>query len=231
MEERKTVKLKKDEFNLKVYIKKFLGMGKVSRVRIEYTPVGEKIIVSTHKPGLVIGRKGEKIAELTTVLKSKFKLENPHIEIDEILEPEFDAQIMADDIASGIERMGPVKFKVISYRTLQRIMEAGALGAEIRASGKLPGARAKTWRFAQGYLKKTGDSAKVVDKAQARAETKPGTVGIKVSILSPHAKMTDKIVVDEALLNKLKEGSLEPEEVLAKEKVKRKSKKKESKEE
>ena len=222
MEEKKIVGFKKEEFSLREYVKKYLGMGKLSRVKIEYTPVGEKIIIATHKPGLVIGRKGEKIIELTEIIKRKFKLENPHVEIEEIKKPEFDAQLMADDIASGLERMGPVKFKVIIYRALKRIMDAGALGAEIRASGKLPGARAKTWRFAQGYLKKTGHTSKVVNKAQARAETKPGTVGIKVSILSPYVKMTDKINVDEEFIKKLKANS----ESLNKEIIKKKETKK-----
>jgi len=212
MEERNVVKFKKEEFAIREHIKKELGKGKVSKVRIEYTPVGEKIIISTHKPGLVIGRKGEKIGELTKVLKNKFKLENLSIEIDEITRPEFDAQINADEIALELERFGPLKFKVIAYRRLQKIMDAGALGAEIRVSGKLPGARAKTWRFAQGYLKKTGDSAKVVDRAQSRAETKPGTVGVKVSILSPSAKLKDKIKIDEELLKKLKENITEKSE-------------------
>ena len=204
MEERNTVKFKKDEFTIREYIKEDLGKGKVSKVQIEYTPVGEKIIVSTNKPGLVIGRKGERIEELTNVLKKNFKLENPRIEIDEILEENFDAQIIADEIALALERAGPLKFKVISYRTLQKVMEAGALGVEIVVSGKLPGSRAKSWRFAQGYLKKTGDSAKVVDRAQARAQTKPGTVGIKVSILSPHAVLKDKIQIDDKVLADLK---------------------------
>ena len=207
MEERNTVKLKKEEFAIKEYIKKSLGKGKVSRVKIEYTPLGEKIIISTNKPGLIIGRGGEKIEELTTFLKKRFSLENPRIEIDEIIKPEFDAQIMADEIALGLERFGPIKFKVIAYRTLQKIIDAGALGVEIRLNGKLPGARARPWRFAQGYLKKTGDSAKVVDKAQSKAQTKPGTVGVKVSILSPDAILKDKIQINDKLLNKLKENS------------------------
>ena len=207
MDERKTVKFKKDEFAVKEFIKKFSGKGKLSRVIIEYTPVGEKIIISTHKPGLLIGKGGEKISELTKILKKEFKLENPHIEIDEITQPEFDAQIVSDDIALSLERFGPLKFKVAAYKALEKIMRAGALGAEIRLSGKLPGARAKTWRFAQGYLKKTGDSAKVVDRAQSRAETKPGTVGIKTAILSPYAKLTDKITIDKELINKLKTRS------------------------
>ncbi|MEK6823538.1 MAG: 30S ribosomal protein S3 [Nanoarchaeota archaeon] len=207
MEERKTVKFKKDEFAMKEFIKKSLGKGKLSKVRIEYTPIGEKIIISTHKPGLIIGRGGERILELTNVLKKQFKLENPHIEIEEITQPDFDAQIIADEIALSLERFGPLKFKVTAYKTLEKIMRAGALGAEIRLSGKLPSARARNWRFAQGYMLKTGDSAKVVDRAQSRAETKPGTVGIKVSILSPYAILKDKIDIDEEMINKLKTQS------------------------
>ncbi len=207
MEERKTVKFKKNEFVIKEYTKKNVGKGKVSKVKIEYTPVGEKIIVSTSKPGLVIGRGGEKIQELTRILKTKFKLENPKIDIDEITQPEFDAQTIADEIALSLERFGPLKFKVTAYRTLTKIMKAGALGAEIRLSGKLPSSRSRSWRFAQGYLKKTGDEAKMVDRAQARAETKPGTVGIKVAILSPNVYLKDKIKINDEVINKLKENA------------------------
>jgi small subunit ribosomal protein S3 len=207
MEDKKAVKFKKDEFAVKEYIKNNLGKGKISKIKIEYTPVGEKVIISTNKPGLVIGRGGEKIKELTSNLKKKFNLDNPHIEIDEVIEPEFDSQIIADEIALTLERLGPLKFKVIAYRTLQRIMNAGALGVEIRLGGKLPGKRAKPWRFAQGYLKKVGDSAKVVDKAQTKAQTKPGTVGVKVSILSPKAKLFDKIEINDEFILKLKENA------------------------
>jgi small subunit ribosomal protein S3 len=204
MEEKKVVAMKKDEFTLREHIKNYLGKGKLSRVRMEYTPVGEKIIISTSRPGLIIGRGGEKIEALTNLVKRKFKLENPHIEIDEIREPDFDAQTIADEIATNLERSGPLKFKVISYRTLQRVIKAGALGVEIRLSGKLPGARAKSWRFFQGYLKKVGESANIVDRAKATAQTKPGIVGVKVSILSPHVKLKDRIIIDEEFIKELK---------------------------
>ena len=204
MEEKQTVKLKKEEFAIKESVKEMLGKGKLSKVRIEYTPVGEKIIIHTSKPGLVIGRGGEKLNEINEHLRKNFKFENLHLDVEEIMEPEFDAQIIADDIALGLERFGPLKFKVLAYRNLERVMRAGALGCEIRLGGKLPGSRAKTWRFAKGYLKKAGDSAKVVDRAQARAETKPGTVGIKVSILSPHAILKDKININDKLKETLK---------------------------
>jgi small subunit ribosomal protein S3 len=211
MEERHIVKFKKDEFAIKEYIKSVLGKGKISKVRIEYTPVGEKVIVSTNKPGLVIGKRGEKIDELTSVLKTKFKLENPRVEIDEITQPEFDAQIVADEIALGLEKLGPLKFKVIAYKSLQKIMNAGALGVEIVLGGKLPSSRAKTWRFSQGYLKKIGDSAKVVDRAKARAETKPGTVGVKVAILSPYAILKDKLEINKDIIIRLKTNAAELE--------------------
>lgn len=224
MEERKTVEFKKKEFAIREHIKKMLEKGKISKVRIEYTPIGEKIIIDTHKPGLVIGRKGERIEELKRILKTRFKFENPNIEVNEIIQPEFDAQINADEIALGLERFGPLRFKVIAYRTLQKIMNAGALGVEIVLGGKLPGQRAKSWRFAKGYLKKTGDSAKVVDRAQSKAQTKPGTVGVKVSILSPYAILKDRIKIDEELIQKLKNNSAESENEKEEKKTRRKKK-------
>lgn len=219
MEAYKFVKLKKEEFGIKEYIKRQLGKGKISNLDIEYTPVGEKIIIATSKPGLVIGRKGENIEQLTQVLKRRFKLENPHIEISEIENPLFDAQGVADEIAMALERMGNLKFKVIAYRKLQDIMKAGALGCELRLTGKLPSERAKSWRFAEGYLKKAGDSSKEVDRAQATALTKTGIIGVKVAIMPPTARIYDKIEVNDEMRSKL--GNLEIKE--EKKTVKKKS--------
>ncbi|MFH1451602.1 MAG: 30S ribosomal protein S3 [archaeon] len=206
MEEKKFVNVRKDEYNIKQFVKRMFGKGKVSRVKIEYTPVGEKIIVSTHRPGWIIGKKGEKIAELTEVLKKKFKMENPHVDIEEIMHPEFDAQLVADDIALTLERFGAMKYKSVSYRVLGKIKNSGAKGAELRLSGKLPSDRARSWRFAFGYLKKTGDSSNVVDRAESVAETKQGIVGIKVAILAPNVKVHDQVTVDEEFMNQIKKN-------------------------
>jgi small subunit ribosomal protein S3 len=212
MEEKKFVVFKKEELGVKEYIKKALGKGKISTVGIEYTPVGEKIAISTSKPGLVIGRKGEKIDELTKILKKRFRLDNPHIEIREIKNPFLDAQLVADEIALLLERQGSLKFKVIAYKMLDSIMKAGALGAELVLSGRLPSERAKSWRFSQGYLKKTGHPSKVVDRAMAQAVNIQGVTGIKVSILPPEAPIHDRIIIDEAFLQNLKVQDLENEE-------------------
>ncbi len=232
MEERKFIKLKKEEFGIKEYIKRNLGKGKISRLDIEYTPIGEKIIISTSKPGLVIGRRGEKIQELTDILKTRFKLENPHIEILEIEHPLFDSQIVADEIALALERMGNLKFKVIAYRKLQEIINAGALGCELRLSGKLPSERSRTWRFAQGYLKKAGEPSKEIDRAQATALTKTGIIGIKVAIMAPDARIYDKIDIDDRIKKQINE-EVEEEEEKEPKKIKNKKpiKKREKKEE
>ena len=222
MEERKFIEVRKDEYNIKNYVKKMFGKGKVSRVKIEYTPVGEKIIVSTHKPGWIIGKKGEKIAELTEILKKRFKMENPHIDIEEILHPEFDAQLVADEIALTLERFGSSKYKSTAYRELTRIKNAGALGAELRLSGKLPSERARSWRFHFGFLKKTGDAANIVDRANAIATTQGGVIGIKVSILSPNVKIHDQIILDENFMNQVKKNSAFVEETKPKKKTKEK---------
>ncbi len=222
MEEKKFVTFKKDELGVKEYIKNALGKGRISNVSIEFTPVGEKIVIATSKPGLVIGRKGEKIEELTRILKKRFKLDNPHIEIQEIKDPSLDAQLVADEIALLLERQGALKFKIIAYRMLTQIMRSGALGAEIVLSGKLPAERAKSWRFAQGYLKKTGDPAKVVDRAMSQAVTLPGVVGIKVSILPPDAHIHDKIEINEQLMIRIKAPVEEPEKEKKKKKTTRK---------
>jgi small subunit ribosomal protein S3 len=230
MEEKKFVSFKKDEFRVREYIKGSLGKGRISTVVIEYTPVGEKIKVSTSRPGLVIGRKGEKIDELTRVLKRRFKLDNPHIEIVEIHEPLLDAQLVADEIAVMLERKGSLKFKVIAYKMLQQIIKAKALGTEITLSGKLPSDRARRWRFTQGYLKKTGEPAKLVDRAQSQATTMAGVVGVQVAILRPDVMLSDQIKIDDSVRQRIRmvseEISEKPQEKPIKKKVTKKITKK-----
>ncbi len=234
MDEKKFVKFKEEELGVKEYIKNTLGKGRISGVSIEYTPVGEKIIIATDRPGLVIGSRGDKINELTSVLKKRFKLDNPHIDIKEITESLLDAQLVADNIAINIERKGSLRFKMIAYRILDGIMKAGALGAEIVLSGKLPSERARSWRFAQGYLKKTGNPAHVVERAMAQAQTMAGVIGIKVSILPPFAEIHDKITVDQALFDKIKNVAVkarikaEEEDAKKAKKSRRKERKKET---
>lgn len=146
------------------------------------TPMGIKVKIYAAKPGLVIGRGGEKIRELTEKMKNEFGFEDPQIDVEEIEKPELHAKIVANEIKSAVER--GTNYRRVSGGILRSIMERGAAGAEIKVSGKLSGSRGRTDKFMDGYLKSTGEPAKeLVDEAVAHAKTKPGTIGIKVRIM------------------------------------------------
>lgn len=194
MIERKFLQEKFKEHQIQDYVVKTLKNVGHSHTKLVRTPLGEKIIIFASRPGLVVGRKGENIKKLTNTLKKKFNLENPQIEISEVEQPMLDAQIVAERIASTLERFGLQKFKAIGHKTMADVMNAGALGIEIVISGKIPSDRAKSWRFYSGYLKKCGDIAITgVRTSYSSAQLKSGTVGIRVKILPPDTKLPDDI--------------------------------------
>ncbi len=196
MIERKFVAERVKEFQIQQYIEQTLKNVGHSATKLVRTPLGEKIIISASRPGLVVGKKGENIKKLTNTLKRRFNLENPQIEIAEVPEPNLDAQIVAERIASTIERFGIQKFKAIGHKTMQDVMNAGALGIEIKISGKVPSARAKSWRFYSGYLKKCGNVALTqIKRATAYATLRAGTVGVRVAIMPPGVKLVDDIEI------------------------------------
>jgi small subunit ribosomal protein S3 len=200
MIERKFVAEKVKELQIQQYIDQTLKNVGHSSTKLMRTPLGEKIVIFASRPGLVVGKKGENIKKLTHTLKKKFNLENPQIEISEVAEPNLDAQIVAERIASTLERFGIQKFKAIAHKTMTDVMNAGALGIEIRISGKVPSARAKSWRFYQGYLKKCGNVALTqVKRACTFATLRAGTIGVKVAIMPPDVKLPDDIEVRKEL--------------------------------
>ncbi len=79
---------------------------------------------------------------------------------------------------------------------MENVLNSGALGIELVISGKIPGARAKSWRFYQGYIKKCGDIALTgVRHAQTTALLKSGIIGIKVSIMPPDVVLPDHVEI------------------------------------
>ena len=196
MIERKFVAEKLKEYQIQEFISQTLKNVGHSHTKLQRTPIGDKVIIYASRPGLVVGRKGENIKKLTQTLKKRFNLENPQIEISEVEKPNLDSQIVAERIASTLERFGIQKFKAIGHKTMTDVMGSGALGIEILISGKVPSQRAKTWRFYQGYLKKCGNIAQEgVSRAQAVAVLKTGEIGIQVAIMGPDIKLPDDIEV------------------------------------
>jgi len=210
MIERKFVTEKIKEFQIQEYVRNSLRNAGLSHVKVQRTPLGEKIVVHTSRPGLVVGRKGQNIKQLTKTLKKKFELENPQIEIAEVEQMGLNAVIMAENIASYLEKFGTRNFKGVGHKTMTKVRDSGALGVEIILSGKIPSSRAKSWRFYSGYLRKCGDiSLEGVDRGYAVARLKSGIVGIKVAIMPPDIKLPDDIQLSEEVeevVEEVKEG-------------------------
>lgn len=230
MIERQFISQKMKEFEVQEYFEKNLQRVGHSHTKIQRTPLGDKVIIYAAKPGLIIGRQGTNIKTLTKTLKNKFKLENPQIEIAEIENPNLDAQIVAENIASALERYGSQRFKGIGHKVMMDVMTAKALGIEITISGKIPAARAKTWRFYVGYLKKCGDIAvSGVHHAYAAAKLKTGIVGIQVKIMPPTTKLPYHIEMRKEPITIVEETKKDAEKTFEKSESKDEKPKKERK--
>lgn len=187
------------------FLKNELKRAGYSRMELTKTPMGTRIVIFAAKPGLVIGRRGQSVRDLTKILEEKFGLENPQISIAPIELPELDPKIMAAQVAMALER--GVHFRRAAYWAMSRIMDAGALGVEIAISGKLTTQRARTEKYRQGYLVKVGDQVRrQVLTATAYSQLKPGLYGVKVSIVPPDYEFIDRPSIKE---HKVKEEGVE----------------------
>lgn len=229
MIERQFISQNMKEYLIQEYIAQNLKNVGLSHTKLVKTPAGVKIIIFASRPGLIVGRKGANIKELTQTMKTKFKLENPQIEIAEVPDINLDPFIVAEKIASTIERFGTQRFKGIAHKIMSDVLAAGARGIELLISGKIPSARAKSWRFSQGYLKKCGDIAmNGVKKAITSANLKTGTIGVQVKIMPPDVKLPDDITIyDEKTIEDNSVAEKKAQEESDQKKGKRKSKRKE----
>ena len=196
------------------YLRSELVRAGFAGVDIQKTPLGVRITLKTSRPGLVIGKGGKRIQEITDVLQEKFGLEMPQIEVEEVSNPDLDAQIMAERLAYSLDRGR--HYRRAGYYILRKVMDAGARGCEVVISGKVTSQRARTSIFRAGTMSKSGQPAQVgVDKGVAQCIQKSGVLGIIVKIMRADTKMGDTVIVHE--------------EELAKAQVKEKSKKEKTK--
>ncbi len=190
--ERKFVTEKIRRVLLKEYI-----MSKVSRagfggLDVQRTPMGTRVTLITERPGLVIGRRGEAIKSLTRAIETDFNFSNPQIEVQEVESPNLNAQIMAEKLASALERGW--HFRRAGHSTVRRIMESGARGCQVTVAGKLTGRRHRREKFKKGHIKFCGQAKlDFMERGFASARMKPGAIGITVQIMHPDARLPDEI--------------------------------------
>jgi small subunit ribosomal protein S3 len=176
------------------FLQKKLERAGYGGVNLSKTPLGTHVVVYAMRPGLVIGRGGETIRELATVLDQNFKVANPQISVSEIEIPEFNAYVVAGRVASALER--GVHFRRAAFWALNQVMDAGALGVEIVISGKLRTERARFEKFRAGYFPRCGEPAlRYMRKAEMHVQLKPGMIGVRVKLMPPDAIFPDKIKI------------------------------------
>jgi len=177
------------------FLKHELNRAGYSGINIQKTPLTTRVILYVEKPPLVIGKKGKRINRLTKLLIEKFGVEKPTIDVQKIDKPTLDANIVARRIAVALER-GMNRRRVV-YKALRAVMSSGARGIEIVLSGKIvgKGGRSRTEKYAQGYMKKAGDSTKLVKVGRTQAYLKAGVIGVTVKIVPPDAVFPDQISV------------------------------------
>jgi small subunit ribosomal protein S3 len=199
----------KDNYNmmlLKDYLREAIKDAGFSHAEISKTPTGTRVALHVTRPGIVIGRKGSGIRELTEKLATNFGLKNPQISVNEIEKPELSPSVMCNRMAAHLER--GTAFRRATMWTLKQIMEGGAMGVQITISGKLRGDRSAFEKHTAGVLPRAGHHAEVIVAEDiAHVNTAMGLIGIRIRIARKEK------FVPEFELKKMKEEKEKPKQV------------------
>jgi len=168
-----------EDVKVRGFLKKKLRGAAVSRVVIERPAKNARITIHSGRPGVVIGKKGEDIEALKSILQKMMGVP-VHVNIEEVRKPETDAQLVADNIAQQLEKR--IMFRRAMRRAIQNAMRLGAQGIKIMSAGRLNGAEiARTEWYREGRVPLHTLRANI-DYATSEALTTYGIIGIKVWI-------------------------------------------------
>ncbi|MDL2279207.1 30S ribosomal protein S3 [Desulfovibrio sp. OttesenSCG-928-G11] len=168
-----------EDHKIRRHVKKLLYAAGLSRIEIERPGDKVRLILSTARPGIVIGRKGVEIEKLRADLRAKFGREFA-IEVNEIRRPEIEAQLVAENVAQQLERR--VAFRRAMKRTVSMARKFGAEGIKIGCAGRLAGAEiARSEWYRDGRVPLQTLRADI-DYGYAEATTTYGIIGVKVWI-------------------------------------------------
>ena len=193
------------------FVRKEVDRAGFGGLSIQRTPLGTHVRILAERPGSVIGRKGVDINRLTEELERTFGYENLQVEAGDVENWALNPDVMASKVANALERGW--NYRRAGNSMLQRIMGAGARGCQITIAGKLTGLRHRTEKFIEGHIKHCGEPAlQLMQVGYSQAKLKPGTIGVKVVIMPPDAKLPDEIEVMPAVVEPIaKEEEATPE--------------------
>jgi small subunit ribosomal protein S3 len=168
-----------NDLQVRAFLQERLKQASVSRIQIERPAQNARITIHTARPGIVIGKKGEDVEKLRNEV-TKMMGVPVHINIEEVRKPELDGKLVAESVASQLERR--VMFRRAMKRAVQNAMRLGAKGIKIQVSGRLGGAEiARSEWYREGRVPLHTLRADI-DYATAEANTTYGVIGVKVWI-------------------------------------------------
>ena len=168
-----------EDYKIREFLKKELYQAGISKIDIERAVNKVKVSIFTQKPGVVIGRGGEGVETLRLKL-NKLTGKDVVVSVEEVKNPDVDAQLVAENIAAALERR--VAFRRAMKSAIQRTMRAGAKGIKTQVSGRLGGADiARAERYSEGTIPLQTIRADI-DYGFAEANTTYGKIGCKVWI-------------------------------------------------
>jgi len=156
-------------------------------VEVRTTPHRTEIIIRATRTQNVLGEKGQRIRELTSVVQKRFDFDDGAVELyaERVQNRGLCAQAQAESLKFKL--LGGLAVRRACYGVVRFVMEAEAKGVEVIVTGKLRGQRAKAMKFGDGYMIKTGHAGQVyTDSAVRHVLMRQGVIGIKVSIMLPH---------------------------------------------
>jgi len=186
-------KLLHEDLKIKKFLNKRLAQAGISRIVIERPAKRARITIYSARPGVVIGKKGADIEKLRKDL-SNITGSDVHLNIVEVRKPELDAKLIADNIASQLERR--IAFRRAMKRAVQNAMRLGAQGIRINCAGRLGGAEiARTEWYREGRVPLHTMRADI-DYGVAKGYTTYGVCGIKVWIFKGEVMAHDPMAQD-----------------------------------
>jgi small subunit ribosomal protein S3e len=163
-----------------------LGEEGYSGVEVRITPMRTEVIIRATNTQNVLGEKGQRIRELTSVVQKRFNYQEGGIELyaERVANRGLNANAQVESLRYKL--IGGLAVRRAAYGVMRFIMEAGAKGCQVIVAGKQGGARAKGMKFSDGYMVKTGDAVNhYIDKAQRHILLRAGMIGASVEIMLP----------------------------------------------
>ncbi len=174
------------------FVKKSYGFGAIAKIEIERTLEEVRVILHSARPGIIIGRRGSEVDKLRDSLEDIAK-RKVTVDIREVLAPELEAQLVAEDIAQQLSRRG--SFRRTLKRGAETVMAAGAIGVKIGIAGRLGGSEMSRREDIRVGAVPLSTLRAWIDYAFAEAKTSYGNIGVKVWI---HKKKTSQEGSDDA---------------------------------